>query len=241
MPSPSGPTLRARRARVTTRAGRTTSRPRRGRQPRGCPELCWGLGCGLVWSGQTRQGGRAGTIVRTWDRTAGPLIPKSALSAPLPWTNTRPSRPASVLRGSTCSDGTEALKGVPTSIALSVENIRGHGEEFELCLTFRAGRTYCCCEDMCHTGVFTEKRWRQLRAALAVHGVEPHKPLVVRICTRLEAGARLHYGKSDEPEPEVYDQGPWTLTVHGQSPPVPIHHEQSPSGNTLGPLPSGQH
>ena len=102
--------------------------------------------------------------------------------------------------------------------ALSVENVRGHGEEFELCVTFRAGRTYCCCEGMCHTGVFTEKRWRQLRAALAVHGVEPHKPLVVRICTRLEAGARLHYGKSDEPEPEVYDQGPWTLTVHEQSP-----------------------
>jgi hypothetical protein len=78
---------------------------------------------------------------------------------------------------------------------------------------------------MCHTGVSTEKRWRQLRAALAVQGVEPHKPLVVRICTRLEAGARLHYGKSDEPEPEVHDQGPWTLTVHEQSPAVPIHHE----------------
>jgi hypothetical protein len=109
--------------------------------------------------------------------------------------------------------------------ALSVENIRGHGEAFELCLTFCAGRTYCCCEDMCHTGVFTEKRWRQLRAALAVHGVEPQEPLVVRVCTRLEAGARLHYGKGDEPEPEMYDQGPWTLTVREQSPVVPIRHE----------------
>jgi hypothetical protein len=107
--------------------------------------------------------------------------------------------------------------------ALSVDNVRGQGEEFELRVTFRAGRTYCCCEDMCHMGVFTEKRWRQLRAALAVHGVEPHKPLVVRICTRLEAGARLHYGKSDV-EPEVCDQGPWTLMVYEQSPVVPIHH-----------------
>jgi hypothetical protein len=42
--------------------------------------------------------------------------------------------------------------------ALRVENIQGHGAAFELCLTFRAGRIYCCCEDMCHTGVFTEKR-----------------------------------------------------------------------------------
>jgi len=109
--------------------------------------------------------------------------------------------------------------------ALSVGNIRGHGEAFELCVTFRAGRTYCCCEGMCHTGAFTEKRWRQLRAALAVHGVEPQEPLVVRICTRLEAGARLHYGKSYEPEPEMYDQGPWTFTVREQSPVVPIHHE----------------
>jgi hypothetical protein len=109
--------------------------------------------------------------------------------------------------------------------ALSVENVRGGGEEFELSLTFRAGRTYCCCEDMCHTGVFTEKRWRQLRAALAVHGVEPCKPLLVRICTRLEAGARLRYGKSDDPEPEMYDQGPWTLTIYEQSPVVPVQHE----------------
>jgi len=110
---------------------------------------------------------------------------------------------------------------------LSVENVQGYGEEFELRVTFRAGRTYCCCEDICHTGVFTEERWRQLRSALAVHGVELHKPLVVRIFTRLEAGARLHYGKSDEPEPEVYDQGPWTLTIHEQSPVIPARDERS--------------
>ena len=104
--------------------------------------------------------------------------------------------------------------------ALSVENVRRGGEEFDLCMTFRAGRTYCCCEDMCHTGVFTEKRWRQLRAALAVQGVEPCKPLVVRICTRLQAGARLHYGRSDEPKAKPYDQGPWTQTIREQSPVV---------------------
>jgi hypothetical protein len=104
--------------------------------------------------------------------------------------------------------------------ALNIENIRGEGEEFELHITFRAGQTYCCCEDLCQTGVFTEKRWRQLRAALAAHGVEPQEPLVVRICTRLEAGARLHYGKNDEPELGMYDQGPWTLTVREQSPAV---------------------
>jgi hypothetical protein len=46
---------------------------------------------------------------------------------------------------------------------------------------------------------------------------------VVRICTRLEAGARLHYGKSDEPEPEVSDRGPWTLTVCEQSSVVSTH------------------
>jgi hypothetical protein len=114
-----------------------------------------------------------------------------------------------VLRGSTCSDGTEAPEGRPDQYyALSVENVRGHGEEFELCLAFRAGRTYCCCEDMCHTGVFTEKRWRQVRAVLAVHGVEPHEPLVVRICTQLEAGERLHYGTSDEPEPRCTIKAP---------------------------------
>jgi hypothetical protein len=100
-----------------------------------------------------------------------------------------------------------------TYYALNVENIRGRGEEFELNLTFRAGQTYCCCEDLCHTGVFTEQRWRELRVALAIHGVEPKEPLVVRICTRLEAGARLHYGRSSEPEAEVSPQGPWTLTV----------------------------
>jgi len=106
--------------------------------------------------------------------------------------------------------------------ALTVENVRGHGEQFELCLTFRAGRMYCCCEDMCHIGVFTERRWQQLRSALAAHGVQPQKPLVVRIHTRLEAGARLRYGKSREPEPEIYDQGPWTLTVREQFPAAPV-------------------
>jgi hypothetical protein len=119
--------------------------------------------------------------------------------------------------------GAEGLPG--EYYALSVENVRGQGEEFELCLTFRADRTYCCTQEMCHTGVFNEKRWRQLRAALAVHGVEPHKPLVVRICTRLEAGARLHYGESDEPKPAMSNQGPWTLTVHEQSPVVPIYRK----------------
>lgn len=100
--------------------------------------------------------------------------------------------------------------------ALRVENVRGEGEEFDLCMTFGAGRTYCCCEDMCHTGVFTEKRWRQLRAALAAQGVEPRKPLVVRICTRLQAGARLHHGSIDDPKAEPCDQGPWTQTVREQ-------------------------
>jgi hypothetical protein len=106
--------------------------------------------------------------------------------------------------------------------ALTVENLRGHGEQFELCLTFRAGRMYCCCEDMCHTGVFTQRRWQQLRAALAAHGVQPQKPLVVRIHTRLDAGARLRHGKRREPEPEIYDQGPWTLTVREQFLAVPV-------------------
>lgn len=109
--------------------------------------------------------------------------------------------------------------------ALNVKNIRGQGEEFELHVTFRAGRTYCCCEPLCHMGVFTEQRWRKLRFALAAHGVEPQEPLVVRICTRLEAGARLHDGKSDEPDPEVSDRGPWTLTVREPSSVIPTHHE----------------
>lgn len=109
--------------------------------------------------------------------------------------------------------------------ALNVENIRGHGEEFELHVTFRAGRTYCCCEALCHIGVFTEQRWRELRFALAAHGVEPQEPLLVWICTRLEAGARLHYGKSGEPEPEASDQGPCTFTMREQSPVSPTHHD----------------
>lgn len=102
--------------------------------------------------------------------------------------------------------------------ALNVQNIRGQGEEFELHVTFRAGRTYCCCEALCHIGVFTEQRWQELRLALAAHGVEPQGPLTVRICNRLEAGARLHYGKSSDPQPNVSDQGPWTLTMCEQSP-----------------------
>ncbi|MBR0875053.1 hypothetical protein JQ633_32170 [Bradyrhizobium tropiciagri] len=100
--------------------------------------------------------------------------------------------------------------------ALNIENVRGHGEEFELHLTFRAGRVYCCCEEFCHTGVFTEQRWRLLRSALAAHGVEPQEPLVVRICTRLEAGARLQYGTGDELKPELSDKSPWTSTVREQ-------------------------
>lgn len=102
--------------------------------------------------------------------------------------------------------------------ALNIQNVQGQGEEFELHLTFRAGRTYCCCEDLCHIGVLRGQRWRELRLALAAHGIEPREPLVVRICTRLEAGARLHYGRSGEPKPEESDQGPWTSTMREQSP-----------------------
>ncbi|MGJ4952762.1 hypothetical protein [Bradyrhizobium sp. HKCCYLS20291] len=109
--------------------------------------------------------------------------------------------------------------------ALTIENVRGHGEQFDLCLTFRAGRVYCCCEDMCHTSLFTERRWQQLRAALAAHGVKSRKPLVVRIHTRLEAGARLRYGRTDDPEPEMHDQGPWTLTVREPLRVAPAHHK----------------
>lgn len=105
--------------------------------------------------------------------------------------------------------------------ALSVENVRERGAEFDLCISFRAGRSYCCCEDLCHVGVFRAERWRQVRAALAVHGVEPVKPLVVHICSRLEAGARLHYGNRHLPEIETRDQGPWTSTVREDFPSVP--------------------
>ncbi|NPU14121.1 hypothetical protein HL666_25465 [Bradyrhizobium sp. 83002] len=111
--------------------------------------------------------------------------------------------------------------------ALTVENVRGHGEQFDLCLTFRTGRIYCCCEDMCHTGLLTKRRWQQLRAALAAHGVKSEKPLIVRIRTRLEAGARLRYGWTDDPEPEMHDQGPWTLTVREPPRVAPVHHEGS--------------
>ena len=122
--------------------------------------------------------------------------------------------------------GNRGAEGDPDQYyALRVENIRGQGEEFELHLTFRAGRAYCCCEGLCHTGVFTKQRWRKVRSALAAYGVEPQEPLVVRICTQLEAGARLRYGKGGEPEPEMYDQGPWTLTVREQSPGASNHHE----------------
>jgi hypothetical protein len=119
--------------------------------------------------------------------------------------------------------GAEGLPG--EYYTLSVQDVSGHGEEFELCITFRAGRTYCCSETMCHTGVFYEERWRRLRAALAAHGVEPAKPLVVRICSRIEVGARFHYGKPDAPMIAECDQGPWTLTVHEQSPMVPIYRK----------------
>src|SRR5262245_26836147 len=97
--------------------------------------------------------------------------------------------------------------------ALSVKNVRERGAEFDLSISFRAGRSYCCCEALCHVGVFRAERWRQVRAALAVHGVEPVKPLVVRICLRLEAGARLNHGKRQLPEVEPRNQGPWTSTV----------------------------
>jgi hypothetical protein len=119
--------------------------------------------------------------------------------------------------------------------ALNIEHIRGKGEEFELHITFRACRTYCCCEALCHTGVFTERRWRKLRLALAAHGFEPLEPLVVRICTRLEAGARLHYGKGDEPKPEASDRGPWTLTVREQSSVIPPQGQRQ-SGHSGLPL-----
>jgi hypothetical protein len=110
--------------------------------------------------------------------------------------------------------------------ALTIENVRGDGERFDLCLTFRAGRTYCCCENLCHTGVFTEKRWRQLRTALATHGVEPKRPIVMRIRTRLEAGARLHLGKPDQPWLEMHEAGPWTHVVRERFPTVLIaEHE----------------
>lgn len=109
--------------------------------------------------------------------------------------------------------------------SLSVGGVRERGAEFDLCITFRASRNYCCCEPLCHVGVFREERWRQLRAALAVYGVEPVKPMIVRICAQLEAGARLHYGSSRLPEPEPCGQGPWTLTVWEEFPSVAIPPE----------------
>ena len=177
---------------------------------------------------ETRQGAGPARWSGHGSKPPGPLIPNSAVSAPA-------MDEHATLQARICAAwidllrGNQGAEGRPDQYyAVSVENVRGHGEAFELCLTFRAGRTYCCCEDICHTGVFTAKRWRRVRAALAVHGVAPHKPLVVRICTRLEAGARLRHGRSDEPEPEACDRGPWTLTVHEQSSAVPIHHERFP-------------
>jgi hypothetical protein len=97
--------------------------------------------------------------------------------------------------------------------ALAIENVRGDGEEFELCLAFRAGQIYCCSGAGCHHGLHTEKAWLKLRAALAASGVEPQKPLVVHVHTQLQAGARLHYGRSGQPVLETRDAGPWTETV----------------------------
>jgi hypothetical protein len=98
-----------------------------------------------------------------------------------------------------------------------VDEITPDGSEFDLTLTFKAGKRYCCPELGCHIGYSEVDWWRRLREVMRGLGLARTPPMTIRtLRVVVESGARLEcltdFGRgklrSDESEGFTYEAGP---------------------------------
>ena len=66
------------------------------------------------------------------------------------------------------------------------------GSDFNLTLTFKAGRRYCCAEIGCHLAYSDVHWWRELRELMRKVGLAQTPPMTIRrLRVVVESGARL--------------------------------------------------
>ena len=91
---------------------------------------------------------------------------------------------------------------------LDVINLSANRARFDLVLTFKAGRAYCCQEAGCHLGPFYRGFWAAIRETTEDRGLRQPPPMrLVRIHTVVEPGAifRTHAELGLPPETRTFD------------------------------------
>ena len=91
---------------------------------------------------------------------------------------------------------------------LDVINLSANAARFDLVLTFRAGRRYCCPEPGCHLGPFYRPFWEAIRERIEDRGLRQPRPMrLVHIHTMIEPGAvfRTFAGMDLPPASPTFD------------------------------------
>ena len=114
--------------------------------------------------------------------------------------------------------GNTAAKGSRTYYGVAVSNVRKSGTRvaFDLTLTFKKGKRYCCFEDGCHHWLFSKDGWQRVRALMRENGgVQPGPLRMATLFGRVEKGARANYGGMPDRRQELvtktyrYRAGPY--------------------------------
>lgn len=83
--------------------------------------------------------------------------------------------------------------GDPAHYGLDVINFSSNGARFDLVLTLRSGRAYCCQEPGCHLAPFSRTFWEAIRETIEDRGLRQPPPMrLVHIHTAVEPGAVFH-------------------------------------------------
>jgi hypothetical protein len=103
-----------------------------------------------------------------------------------------------------------AARGSRSYYGVAVSNVRKTrtGITFDLRLTFKQGKRYCCFEDGCHHGLFSKDSWGRVRLLLRKKGWTDPPPLKIAILRKkVEKGACADYGGLLDPSQEVVRKG----------------------------------
>jgi hypothetical protein len=103
-----------------------------------------------------------------------------------------------------------AAEGSRSYYGVAVSHVRKtrSGITFDLELTFKKGKRYCCFEDGCHHWLFSKDGWARVRRLLRTSGWTDPPPLRIAILRgKVVKGARASYGGLQDRSQEVERKG----------------------------------
>ncbi|MBI5865568.1 MAG: hypothetical protein HZB38_13880 [Planctomycetes bacterium] len=114
--------------------------------------------------------------------------------------------------------------GDRTHYGFKVANVSDDLSTFDLVLTFKSGRRYCCLEWGCHVRIFEGEYWAAIRTELARRGLGANPKLTLRsLRCVVEDGALVERrGACYRSGAYEYEEGPF---IEGEDAPDFVHVE----------------